>query len=151
MVVGQDLVGVRGLGLGTNHDYFAKKGRAIELLTDNTFGGVHDAHTGIRMFAYGMHGWGTAKLGIQVSKDWRAYHSDPAMAIDQHGITFPGGSRVTGGGAFGINSAPGKNIITAFRNENGHPKVWIMNTNDGSIGIGSPRILRAPLQPFSTR
>lgn len=68
----------------------ANIGRALELATDTTFGGVHNDHTGIRLFAYDMNGWGTAKLGIQVSNNWGGYiggatpaKSDMAMVVGQ--------------------------------------------------------------------
>lgn len=49
--------------------------RTIELSTNTAFGGVHDNHTGIRLFAYGMNGWGTAKLGLQIGSNFGVYGS----------------------------------------------------------------------------
>ena len=48
-------------------------GKAIELITDTNFGGVNDDHTGIRMVANDMNGWGTVNLTIQTSTNWKTY------------------------------------------------------------------------------
>ena len=64
-----------GGNFAVGNTVFARQGNSVELATDTTFGGVHDNHTGVRMFAYDMNGWTTAKLGIQVSNGWGSYGS----------------------------------------------------------------------------
>ena len=64
-----------GIGLGGGSSINGT-GHAFELNTDNTFGSTNNDHTGIRMFAYDMNGWETAKLGIQVSDGWSSYIGD---------------------------------------------------------------------------
>jgi len=80
-----------GFALGNNSAILGGAGRSIELATDTSFGGVHNQHTGIRMFSYDMNGWGSAKLGIQVSNGWRSYYGgnvptkdNMAMVVGQH-------------------------------------------------------------------
>jgi hypothetical protein len=105
-------------GFSTNNAF------AIELLTENAFGGVHDRHTGIRMFAYDMDGWGTAKLGIQVGNGWGTYDSTPAMVIGNDKVQIRGELNVNGGT---INT-PGRLHIS------GGELLYLLNKNGVVVG-----------------
>jgi len=49
--------------------------RTIEIATNDSFGGSNDNITGVRLFAYGANGWGTARLGLQIGDGWASYES----------------------------------------------------------------------------
>lgn len=78
-----------GGNFAVGNTVFARQGNSVELATDTTFGGVHDNHTGVRMFAYNMNGWSTANLGIQISNNWGSYGSVVAR-IGEFGIWTKG-------------------------------------------------------------
>ncbi|MDY0212548.1 MAG: hypothetical protein RBR06_06045 [Desulfuromonadaceae bacterium] len=61
------------LGFGSTSGTALDAERTIELATNAAFGGIHENHTGIRLAAYGMTGWGNAKLGLQISTNWKQY------------------------------------------------------------------------------
>jgi hypothetical protein len=71
------------LSIGNNASAVANTGHAIEMVTDTVFGGVHDNHTGARIFSYDMNGWGTAKLGIQTSTGWGTYETSAFIGHDK--------------------------------------------------------------------
>ncbi len=66
------------LGIGNDGDLFSNMGHSIELVTDSIFGGLY-GHTGVRMFAFDMNAWGTAKLGIQTSTDFQEYETSAVI------------------------------------------------------------------------
>ena len=66
------------LGIGNDGDLYSNMGHSIELVTDSVFGGLY-GHTGVRMFAFDMNAWGTAKLGIQTSTDFQEYETSAVI------------------------------------------------------------------------
>jgi hypothetical protein len=129
-----DVNGVLGIG---GRDVYANEGHALELLTDNAFGGVHDAHTGIRMFAYDMEGWGTAKLGIQVSDDWGSYHSNPAMVVGQDLVSVNGNVGIGTAGPQARLDVRGSSSQAAFHVDDGQEDLRVLSSDnrryDGGI------------------
>ena len=74
------------MALGTYSSILGDVSNSIELATTNKVGGgIYQDHTGVRLVAFGMAGWGSAKLGVQISTDWKQY--GPVREIRHTGNT----------------------------------------------------------------
>jgi len=125
------------IAIGNNSSAISNTGKAIEMVTDTTFGGVHDEHSGVRMFAYDMNGWGTAKLGIQTSVNWGAYETSAIIGNDATSFT---GSVSAPAFYYNSDASLKKNIspitdsLDKINKLNGVYFDW-KNSNEHSVGL----------------
>jgi len=118
---------VIGLGAGVNTTDGGR--RSLQILTDTSYGGTYDSHTGFLIYSTMPGGWGTAKLHFTRSTNWATYDSTPTMTLSGSnvgiGTTSPSKKFEVNGTAGAFNVDP---------DNSGGP---LLNTTSGNMTITS--------------
>lgn len=96
---------------------------AIEIPTNNIYGGYHDNHTGARLCVGDMWGWGSAAFKIYISSNWGEYNTIPCLSAGNQMLEIPGYFKGTG---IEINLPTSLNGLPSgrfYRDSNGFVKV----------------------------
>ena len=86
-----------GIAIGSGSGVSTTDGnrRSLQFLTDTSYGGTYNSHSGYLLYSTMPGGWGSAQLNFAVSTNWGVYNTaNPTMTLSGTnvgiGITSPG-------------------------------------------------------------
>jgi hypothetical protein len=91
----------KGIGIGAGAGISSTHGErmSLQFLSDTSYGGTYNAHSGYLIYSTMPSGWGSACLHFAVSTDWATYNTGtPTMTLSGSnvaiGTTDPGGYKL---------------------------------------------------------
>lgn len=113
------------VSLGNNQNTLLSPS-AIEIPSDNTYGGFYDLHSGVRLTCGDHWGWTSQKFKVYIASNWDEYNSPPCLIASNSTLEIPGIFRGENVQAVAIpNNPSGLSTGTFYRDSNGFVKVVI--------------------------
>lgn len=88
------------INLGTNVNSYSLPS-AIEIPSENLYGGFYDFHSGILLGCGDHNGWGTQNFKIYIASNWGTYNSNPCLSVGNYSLVHSG--TITASGFIGEN------------------------------------------------